>query len=163
MPYKYDLGYGSLSTKTIDRVHDEVDVLRKCKGLKPWKWKKENIMSREFKSKYCWCSENCKTLFVPTSAAQKYAPGHNTPKPPKPKVDKPKINREEPIINYRIALDTAEKELVALDKEIEDADNEMEGFRAGIASMQMVKDAAVVRHERVVATIEVLKNLLVKE
>lgn len=123
--------------------------------------------------KVCQCKPDCGVIYLPTSHAQRYAPGHaptNTPKKPMPVQQSgwpvaaqpspaAPHTRQNPMLDYKLALATAQKELETLTKEIDDADNEMEGFRAGIASMQMIKDKAVQRHEDVSACIDALKIL----
>jgi hypothetical protein len=172
--FKRAFGNGGLSKDLIDRTHDEIDELRRDKGLGPWKWSKEEDKKMfqpghktVFKERKCDCSLDCMEMFIPSGARSKYANGH---KPVfQPQVAKishssnstEKIaSKKEPSLDYKLALSTMQRELSSLDNQIEECDNEMEGFRSGIASMQMLKNEKVERHGKVIEAIEMMKRLI---
>lgn len=112
------------------------------------------------------CACGCGRTFTPprTRPAQVYLFGHKKHAGiGRQAAITPKIEDHEPsrrALNYRMALDSAERELRTLDAEIERLDDEAEAARKVVAGLLEQKDRLVERHAAVTAAIEGLGKAL---
>lgn len=113
---------------------------------------------------YRTCACDCGRQFVPSPKrpGQVYIWGHkpkNAKAPPPPKPQAVVAAKERSRLDYRIALQTAERDQLRLADEIDAIDNAIAAARVNIRLLDVNKENATARHLTVTAAIECLKAL----
>jgi len=106
------------------------------------------------------CACGCNGVFRPTFPGSQFKRGHKPKKAAPAGAPIPPAEAERACLNYRLALQDAEKELRSVVDTIDSIDDEIEKHRDEIWRLQELKDGATARHAQMVAISDGLKAVL---
>lgn len=107
------------------------------------------------------CRCGCLRLFSPSvkRPGQEYIHGHNPKLGLVPK-RAPDLEPERRLLDYKMALATAQREADDVAKAIDSADDELVPLYARVKALQILKETLSDRHAGIIVTIEALKALI---